>query len=355
MTQHTNTSTPASSRTALHYVTTLMVLCALLLAGVGCSADSVSGAIDEPPPPPAEDTTPPSISIVNPVANAELKGEFTLQASVSDDGQITKVEYYADGTLIGTSTAAPWTFAWDTVAPGDGPATLQAKAYDAADNQGVSSTVPVNIKNGLALRFTNTTPTSVTIAPSGQAQRVVGAGKSTTFTYDTNPGSVSYKANTKGRYGVLLFWDRKVNTNGSVSETVSISVGSGFFFLRGRNTSSRETSSLYVNYQASNEKKVKPFSLGSSMKDLGYFKGSGATRIRIYSKYKFGDLGPVYWDFASDINNRTATFGITNTAAAKQSAGDNETNLDVVFESGDAPVQEEGTVHYPTNAEDIMD
>ena len=352
MTRHINTTTTGLSRIALHPLFSLMMVLALLFVGVGCSADTVSGGMEGEGE--VNDTTPPSISIVNPVANAELKGEFTLQASVTDDGTIAKVDYYADGELIGTSAAAPWTFVWNTVTPGDGPVTLQAKAFDAANNQGVSTTVPVKIKNGLALRFTNTTSTSVTIAPSGQSQRVVAAGKSTTFTYDTNPGSVSYKANTKGQYGLSLFWDARVTTGGNVSETVSISVGSGFFFLRGRNTSSRETSSLYVNFQASNEKKVKPFTLGSSTKDLGYFKGSGATRIRIYAKYKFGDLGPVYWDFASDINNRTSTFGITNAAAAKQSTGENETNLDVLFESEETPTQEEGTVHYPTSSEEIV-
>ena len=166
------TTASRSFRTVLRRASSLLVLLALLVAGAGCNADEVAGGMEEN----KEDTTPPSVSIINPVANAELKGAFTLQASVADDGQIAKVEFYADGTLIGTSTAAPWTFSWNTVPPGDGPATLQAKAYDTANNQGVSPTVAVRIKNGLALTFRNTTPTSVTIAPSGQLQRVVPSG-----------------------------------------------------------------------------------------------------------------------------------------------------------------------------------
>lgn len=338
-----NTTASRSFRTALRRASGLLALLALLFTGVGCSADEVTGGIEEIPP----DTTPPSVSITDPVANAELKGEFTLQATVSDDGQVAKVEFYADGTLIGTSAAAPWTFVWNTVPPGDGPVTLQAKAYDTANNQGVSPTVRVRIKNGLRLKVVNTTPTPVTIVPSGQEQRTVAAGKSTTFVYDSNPGSVSYRANGKGKYGLLLSWNQEVSTSGTVNETVSISVGSGFFFLRGRNDSGRKTTSLYVNYQTSQEKKVKPFDLGSSMTGIGYFRGSGATRIRIYN----GILG--YWDFAADINNRLASFSLGNTAAAKQSADGSGTKLDVYVEPTDAPVQPEGLVHYPNGAEEI--
>ena len=349
MKRSANTTASRSLRIVLRRASGLLALLALLFASAGCSADEMTGGIEETP----EDTTPPSVSLTNPVANAALKGEFTLQVSVSDDGQVAKVEFYADGALIGTSTAAPWTFVWNTIPPGDGPVTLQAKAYDTANNQGVSQTVTVTIKNGLELRFTNTTPTSVTIAPDGQQQRTVDSGRSTTFVYDSNPGAVSYRANAKGKHGLLLFWNEEVSTSGGVSRSVSISVGSGFFFLRGRNNSDRETSSLYVNYQASQEQKVDPFTLGDSMTGIGYFKGSGATRIRIYAKYRFPDLGPVYWDFASDINNRVASFSLGNTAAAKQPAGEEGTRLEVQFEPIDAPVQPEGTVHYPNHAEEI--
>lgn len=328
----------------------LLLVVALALAVAGCSADDMAGGMTEVGGD-TEDTTPPTVTITAPVANAELNGETTLQVSATDDGTLAKVEYYADGDLLGTSTEAPWTFAWNTVPPGDGPVTLQAKAFDAANNQAVSQTVPVRIRNGLTFRVTNRTPTSVRVSPSGQSARTIASGASATFTYADNPGSLSYRASARGSHGLTLSWNQSVSTSGALDRAVSLSIGSGYFFLRGRNSSDRATSSLYVNYQASGEKKVKPFVLGNRMTDIGYFRGSGATRIRIYAKFRIGDFGPVYWDFASGISSRIASFTLGGSAAGKQADGG--TAMDVHLEPTDAPASTEGTVHYPDSAEEI--
>jgi len=55
--------------------------------------------------------------------------------------------YYIDGAKVGESAVAPYVYNWDTTLYTDGSHTIQAKAYDAANNQGTSSTVTVSVNN----------------------------------------------------------------------------------------------------------------------------------------------------------------------------------------------------------------
>ena len=49
-------------------------------------------------------------------------GTVSLEATASDTGGVTKVEFYADATLLGTDTSAPYALSWSTVrAWGRGP------------------------------------------------------------------------------------------------------------------------------------------------------------------------------------------------------------------------------------------
>ncbi len=43
---------------------------------------------------------------------------LTADASTTDESTITKVDFYANGSLIGTSESSPYTFEWDNLAPG---------------------------------------------------------------------------------------------------------------------------------------------------------------------------------------------------------------------------------------------
>jgi hypothetical protein len=54
-----------------------------------------------------------------------------------------RVELYVDGNLTTTSTTAPFTTKWNTKKAASGAHVLQAKAYDAAGNAGVSTQVTV--------------------------------------------------------------------------------------------------------------------------------------------------------------------------------------------------------------------
>lgn len=88
--------------------------------------------------------TPPTVSLTSPTASATFAApaSITLTASAADaDGSIAKVEFYQGATLLGSATAAPYSFQWNNVAVGS--YAIMAKA---TDNGGLATTsVPVNI------------------------------------------------------------------------------------------------------------------------------------------------------------------------------------------------------------------
>ena len=73
-----------------------------------------------------------SVSITSPTAGASIYGTTTVQASASADKGVSKVEFYADGTLKGTDTAAPFSLSLDTTTMTNGSHAIKAKAYDTA-------------------------------------------------------------------------------------------------------------------------------------------------------------------------------------------------------------------------------
>ena len=92
----------------------------------------------------AGDTTPPTVS----ASETGSSGTITLAASASDNVGVTKVEFYVDGTLKATDTTSPYSATLDSTTLANGSHSLVAKAYDAANNVGTSSTVTFSISNG---------------------------------------------------------------------------------------------------------------------------------------------------------------------------------------------------------------
>ncbi len=93
------------------------------------------------------DTTAPTVTITAPGNNSTLSGTVAITVSAADNVGVTKVEFYKSGSLLSTSTAAPYTYNWDTNTVINGTYTLTAKAYDKAGNIGQTSNVTVTISN----------------------------------------------------------------------------------------------------------------------------------------------------------------------------------------------------------------
>jgi chitodextrinase len=93
------------------------------------------------------DTEPPTVDITAPNANANITNTVNVTANADDNTAVTKVEFYVNGTLASTDTTSPYAYSWATTTVANGPASLMAKAYDAAGNTS-SDSVQVTVANG---------------------------------------------------------------------------------------------------------------------------------------------------------------------------------------------------------------
>jgi len=100
--------------------------------------------------------TPPTVEITSTTTNgrfAEVTA-ITINASAFDaDGTVVKVEFYADGNLIGTSTSNPFAILWTGMAQ-NRTYTLTAKATD--DRGAITVSAPVTITIGTSQQIRQT-------------------------------------------------------------------------------------------------------------------------------------------------------------------------------------------------------
>ncbi len=123
---------------------------------------------------PVADTTAPSVQLSSPTAGSTVSGAVNVAVSATDNVGVTKVEWYLNGALAGTSATGSATFSWNTSTCPNGSCTLQAKAYDAAGNVGsASATVSVN---NVSLP-SDTVPPSVQITSPNSGTTVVKSMK----------------------------------------------------------------------------------------------------------------------------------------------------------------------------------
>ncbi len=105
----------------------------------------------------------PTVSVASPTAAAVVRGSaVVLSAAASDDRRVDKVEFYVDGSLVGSSTAAPFSYTWNSALVANGGHTVTAKAYDDAGNTTTSPGAAFTVAN-----YAN--PTTGITSPSGNA------------------------------------------------------------------------------------------------------------------------------------------------------------------------------------------
>ena len=122
---------------------------------IGTSA-VVSFAISNPVP----DTTAPKAA----GCVAGTAGTITLTATATDNIGVTKVEYFVDGTLLGTTTAAPHALALDSKTLSNASHSLVVKAYDAAGNVGTSAAATFVVYNACVVSSYSEVETNNTLA-----------------------------------------------------------------------------------------------------------------------------------------------------------------------------------------------
>jgi peptidoglycan/xylan/chitin deacetylase (PgdA/CDA1 family) len=93
------------------------------------------------------DTFPPTVSITSPANGATVTGNVKIIASAADaEIGLASVSFYADGTLIATSTSPPWQTPWNTKRSTPGQHVLTAVARDRAGNSKTSAGVTVTVR-----------------------------------------------------------------------------------------------------------------------------------------------------------------------------------------------------------------
>jgi Big-like domain-containing protein len=89
---------------------------------------------------------PPTVALTGPAAGSTFTApaSIALSATAADvDGGITRVEFYAGATLLGSRTATPYSLAWTSVPAGT--YSLTARAFDTAGASTTSAAVTVQV------------------------------------------------------------------------------------------------------------------------------------------------------------------------------------------------------------------
>lgn len=126
---------------------------------------------------------PPTVSITSPANNASFtpNTSITITANASDNGSVTKVEFFNGATKLGEDTSAPYSYTWSNV-----PAGSYALTAKATDNLNASSTsAVVNIAVG------NASPTVSITSPANNATFITGSAVTISATATDADGSIS--------------------------------------------------------------------------------------------------------------------------------------------------------------------
>lgn len=130
---------------------------------------------------------PPSVSLTNPPGNFKFSApaSILLQASATDDGSVTNVQFFAGATLLGSASAAPFAFTVNNAAAGN---------YDfiarAQDDGGLSATS--SVVNVLVL--TNAILTAPSLQPNGQFQFTILGIAGQTYTTESSTNLTSWSS-----------------------------------------------------------------------------------------------------------------------------------------------------------------
>lgn len=126
------------------------------------------------------DMTPPTVTLTEPSDNAQVRASVSVAANASDNTGLDRVEFFVNGTLIGTDYTAPYHVIWNSTTVSDGPVTLTTRAVDIGLNVTTSPSRIVTVDN---------TPPETTInsGPSGTVN-----SSSATFTFNSSDGGASF-------------------------------------------------------------------------------------------------------------------------------------------------------------------
>ncbi len=126
---------------------------------------------------PCTGNTAPTVSLTAPVGGSSFSAgtSISLTASATDNGTITKVDFYNGTTLISTDSTAPYTATISNAAAGSYSLTAKATDNCGATKTSTAIVVTVNLVNPVNPCTGNTAPTVSLTAPTNGASFAAGA------------------------------------------------------------------------------------------------------------------------------------------------------------------------------------
>ena len=167
---------------------------------------------------------PPTTAVIVPSNGATLSGSSPLDATASDNVEVTKVEYHLTGGTLtnaviatATSTVYGWFANWNTTSVPNGTYTLQSMATNAGGDVGTSAPITITVTNP---------PTTSVLIPSkgatlsGPTTLDASASNATSVEFLLFGGIYGYAAPvlctaTLTLYGWLCAWNTTTVPNGS--------------------------------------------------------------------------------------------------------------------------------------------
>jgi len=164
--------------------------------------------------------TAPSVTLTAPAANTRYSAPASISMAATatdpDSGDsIAKVEFYHDGLLLGTDTAAPFTYDWTGVPAQTAAYSLQAKAYDSKGAVGTSTAVPVFVDAPVGPQII-ATPNPLTVPEGGTGTLSVKLNSQPSGNVTVNVGLTGDTDITAGATS-LLFTSANWNTAQSLA------------------------------------------------------------------------------------------------------------------------------------------
>jgi peptidoglycan/xylan/chitin deacetylase (PgdA/CDA1 family) len=111
------------------------------------------------------DSTAPSVALTMPASGATVNGIVQVAANATDASGVARVEFLANGTVVGTDTTNPYWISWNAASYAGQRVTLSARAVDTAGNSATSSTRQVTVGSAAD----TTAPTVALTSPAAGA------------------------------------------------------------------------------------------------------------------------------------------------------------------------------------------
>src|SRR5579863_1401229 len=96
----------------------------------------------------------PTVSLTAPASGATVSGTVALTATATaatmDGVMVTRVDFFVDGTMVGTANASPYTANWDSTKVADGSHSVTAKVTDSANGTATTPATMITVKNAAA-------------------------------------------------------------------------------------------------------------------------------------------------------------------------------------------------------------